>query len=127
MKVLNFRRTSTAVLTFGVLAVAAFVYSSGAHAQAQTPMPAAPAATADSTGATPKAATHEGRSHGMHKHGGDRMWMRLDTDKDGQISKAELLASQQRQLEMFDRADADKNGKLSAEERKAFRAAKRAS
>jgi hypothetical protein len=108
MNVSSFRRTSTVAFTFGVLAVGAFVYSSGLHAQVTAP------------------AVEEHR-HGLHKHGGDRMWMRLDTDKDGQVSKAELLASHQRQLEMFERADADKNGKLSAEERKAFRATKRAS
>jgi Ca2+-binding EF-hand superfamily protein len=50
----------------------------------------------------------------------------MDTDKDGSVSKAELLAAQQKQLEMFDRADTNKDGKLSADERKAFHETMRA-
>jgi EF hand len=114
MNVLSVRRTSTVALGFSLLAVGAFVYSSGIHAQVIAPAPKA-------------AVTVEEHRQSIHQHGGDRMWKRLDTDKDGQISKAELIASHQRQLEMFERADVDKNGKLSAEERKAFRANRHAS
>ena len=45
-------------------------------------------------------------------------WMlgRLDTDRDGAISRAELEAEHQRHVALFDQADADHDGKLSADE-----------
>ena len=54
-----------------------------------------------------------------HRHGG--MFRRIDTDGDGMISRAELLASQQRQLQAFDQADTNRDGKLSPDEMRAFR------
>ncbi len=62
----------------------------------------------------------------MH-HGAMMSW--LDTDADGQISRAELEAANQarlaRELKAFDAADVNKDGKLSQEELKAFRDAMR--
>jgi hypothetical protein len=53
----------------------------------------------------------------------------LDTDADGQISRAELEAANQarlaRELKAFDAADINKDGKLSQDEMKAFRDAMR--
>jgi len=68
----------------------------------------------------------DGHRHG-HGHGdgqgqGPRHpmmgWMlgRLDTDRDGAISRAELEAEHQRHVALFDQADADHDGKLTADE-----------
>jgi len=61
-------------------------------------------------------------------HGAMMNW--LDTDADGQISRAELEAANQarlaRELKAFDAADLNKDGKLSQDELKAFRDAMRA-
>jgi len=66
------------------------------------------------------------RGSGMH-HGAMMNW--LDTDADGQISRAELEAANQarlaRELKAFDAADLNKDGKLSQDEMKAFRDAMR--
>ncbi len=45
-------------------------------------------------------------------------WMlgRLDTDRDGAISRAELEAEYQRHVALFDQADADHDGKVTADE-----------
>ena len=45
-------------------------------------------------------------------------WMlgRLDTDRDGAISRAELEAEHQRHVALFDQADADHDGKVTADE-----------
>jgi len=67
------------------------------------------------------------RGPGMN-HGAMMTW--LDTDADGQISRAELEAANQarlaRELKAFDAADLNKDGKLSQDELKAFRDAMRA-
>lgn len=61
-----------------------------------------------------------GHHHGKHaRHGG--FLKGVDTDRDGQVSRDELQAAQQRQLTMFDRADTDKDGKLSRDEMRAAR------
>jgi len=52
---------------------------------------------------------------------GDRMH-RFDTDRDGQVTRAELEAAQKKQLELFERADADHDGRLTREEMRALRA-----
>jgi EF hand len=105
-------RSTFQALALSVLLIAGGIYSARASAQAATdPGETKPATTAN----TPKphhAMGHQGR--------GDQMMRRMDTDKDGSVSKTELQAAQQKQLEMFDRADTNKDGKLSAEERKAF-------
>jgi len=67
------------------------------------------------------------RGSGMN-HGAMMNW--LDTDADGQISRAELETANQarlaRELKAFDAADLNKDGKLSQDELKAFRDAMRA-
>jgi len=73
---------------------------------------------------------HHDMHHGGHGRHGMRdgaMLRRVDVDRDGMISRAELLESQQRQLAMFERADTDRNGQLTREEMRAFRAAMRGS
>jgi Ca2+-binding EF-hand superfamily protein len=47
---------------------------------------------------------------------------RFDTDRDGQVTRAELEAAQKKQLELFERADADHDGRLTREEMRALRA-----
>ena len=65
---------------------------------------------------------HEGRHGGKHggKWDGKRgdMMAKLDTNKDGQISLAEMRAQA---TTMFDRVDANKDGKIDASERAAMR------
>jgi hypothetical protein len=71
---------------------------------------------------------------GQHGRGGAergaRMMAQHDTDRDGQLSRAELESAQQanaaRRLQAFDAADTDKDGKLAAEEMRAFRDSMRA-
>jgi len=49
-------------------------------------------------------------------------WMldRVDTDRDGAISRAELEAEHQRQVALFEEADSDHDGKVTTAERRAF-------
>jgi hypothetical protein len=106
-------RSAIQAIALSVLLVAGGIYSARASAQAATD----PGETNKPVAST---SSHRGH-HGMAHHSrGDQMMRRMDTDKDGAISKAELQAAQQKQLEIFDRADANKDGKLSTEERKAF-------
>jgi len=69
------------------------------------------------------AGQHGGHGHHRMQHGA--MLRRVDSNRDGMISRAELLESQQRQLAMFERADTDRNGQLTRDEMRAFRAAMR--
>ncbi len=66
-----------------------------------------------------------------HQHGrttkgaaaapGGRMFGRLDADRDGAITRAELDAANQRRAQMFDRADANSDGKITRDEMIAMR------
>ncbi len=72
---------------------------------------------------------HHAKGH--HDRGGERraerMMNRLDTDKDGKVSQAEMLASA---MQAFERLDTDKNGEVTKAEvdakREAFRDARKA-
>jgi hypothetical protein len=111
-------QTRFKAVALSVLIVAGGIYSVRASAQAATDI--------GDTKPAANVSTHKGFS-GMSHHGrGEQMLRRMDTDKDGLLSKAELQAAQQKQLDVFDRADANKDGKLSAEERKAFHETMRA-
>jgi hypothetical protein len=71
---------------------------------------------------------HGGRGgHHDHANRGERMFMQLDTDRDGKLSRGEFEAGQKAMMERaqraFDTADADRDGSLSATERQAFRQA----
>ena len=99
--------------------LAGLLFATGATvAFAQTSPTPAPMPT---PGATPDGQPQPGmQGQGRHhRHGG--MFRRIDTDRDGMISRAELLASQQRQLQAFDRADTNRDGKLSPDEMRTFR------
>jgi EF-hand domain pair len=100
--------------------IAGLMFATGATlAFAQTDPatpPQAPAPGAAPNG-QPQAPGMQG-PHRHHRHGG--MFKRIDTDGDGMISRAELLASQQRQLQAFERADTNHDGKLSRDEMRAF-------
>jgi Ca2+-binding EF-hand superfamily protein len=69
--------------------------------------------------ATPAmAGHHEGGPHGDKK--GAKMMERIDTDKDGFLTKDEMLEAHKARLdEMFERDDTNGDGKLSPEELKA--------
>ncbi len=54
-----------------------------------------------------------GGGPGMHGHGPIEQLMELDTDKDGKVTKAELLAGVQR---IFEKGDLDKDGAIDEEE-----------
>jgi Spy/CpxP family protein refolding chaperone len=101
---------------FSILLLAGTTYVGHAFAQAATD----PAQSKSAV--TPE----KPQGHGMRHNRGDHMVSRMDTDKDGAVSRAELQAAQQKQLDMFDRADVNKDGKLSADERKAFHETMRA-
>ena len=72
-----------------------------------------------------KGAGHEMQHGGHGRHGMHRaaMMRGVDANRDGVVSRTEVLQAQQRQLEMFDRADADRDGQLTRDERRAMRAA----
>jgi hypothetical protein len=57
------------------------------------------------------------------KHGGGHMIEKMDTNKDGAVSKDEAMAFHGQK---FDEMDADKDGKLTKEEGKAFMEKKKA-
>jgi hypothetical protein len=105
-------KTSTVLqaMGFSILLLLGLTYVSQASAQAAT----------DPGQSKPTMSTEKPQGHGMRHNRGEHMMSRMDTDKDGSVSRAELQAAQVKQLEMFDRADANKDGKLSAEERKTF-------
>lgn len=104
------------------LAAGALLISFGAFAQTAGPSaPGAPAPGSAAPCATPPCgpggpgAHHRGPGHHAP------MLRRIDTDGDGQVSRAELQAAQQRQLERFDKADANGDGRLSRDEIRAMR------
>lgn len=98
-------------------AVAALLsVSASAFAQSQPPtMPATPGINSPSA-ADPQAPAPQ---PGGHRHGARKM-MQMDTDGDGQISRAEMQAAHERRMAMFDRADSNRDGKLSREEMRAM-------
>lgn len=53
---------------------------------------------------------HRGRGFGRNDHGPHGMMMKLDTDKDGRISRAESAAGEGKLASHFDRMDANKDG-----------------
>lgn len=113
------------IVTLGAALAATLTAGTLAFAQSQTP-PAAPAATpapgmpcADGQPCGPGQGRGPGHRHGP-RHGGHGA-MAMDTDGDGQLSKAELQAAQQRQLQAFDKADANADGKLTRDEMRAYR------
>lgn len=61
-------------------------------------------------------ADERAQMHGKHRRGGMRgghgRMMALDTDKDGRISRAEMLAGQSKRSERFERMDVNKDGYL---------------
>lgn len=59
---------------------------------------------------------------GRSEMGRGDLMHRFDTDRDGQVTRAELEAVQKKQLELFERADADHDGRLTREEMRALRA-----
>lgn len=99
-------------------AVAAFLsISAAAFAQSQPPVAPGspglnnPSMTDPQTPAPPHGAAH--------RHGARKM-MQMDTDGDGQISRAEMQAAHERRMTAFDRADSNRDGKLSREEMRAM-------
>ncbi len=64
---------------------------------------------------------HEGHAHKGHdKH---KMWDMMDTNKDGVVSKAEFDKMHQ---DKFKKMDANNDGKITKEEKKAYKDAKKA-
>ena len=64
-----------------------------------------------------------GQRAGMMARLGGKRFERIDTDKDGRISLAEVTTQR---LRAFDRADANRDGRLTREERQAARAERQA-
>jgi len=78
--------------------------------------------TLSATAATSAFAEHNGKHHYGHK-GKDRMWERVDANKDGFVTREESLAANE---QMFNKLDTNKDGKISKEERDAHFAEKKA-
>lgn len=99
-------------------AVAAFLsISAAAFAQSQPPVAPASSGTNNPSMADPQT---PGPSYGgAHRHGARKM-MHMDTDGDGQISRAEMQIANERRMAAFDRADSNRDGKLSREEMRAM-------
>jgi Ca2+-binding EF-hand superfamily protein len=53
---------------------------------------------------------HHGRGFGKNGHGPRERMAKLDTDKDGRISRAEWVAGQAKSAERFDQMDVNKDG-----------------
>ena len=115
--------------TLNLAAVAAFLsVSASVFAQSQPPAasgsPAVSGPALTDPAANTSAATHP--RDGVHRHGGGhhqhggRMMRHMDTDGDGQISRAEMTAAHERRMAAFDRADSNRDGKLSREEMRAM-------
>ena len=66
---------------------------------------------------------HAEMQHGQHGQHGAKMFEKIDTDKDGAISKAESQAFHEAR---FAEMDANKDGKVTKEEGKAHHEKKRA-
>ena len=60
-----------------------------------------------------------GRGFGKNGHGPHGMMMKLDTDRDGRISRAESAAGQAKSAERFDRMDVNKDGYIDQADRQA--------
>lgn len=107
--------------TTKLLAAAAALAITGGLAVAQTTAPATPSAAPAGTADAPAGPRGSGHAHGQgHGKRGD-MVRRLDTDGDGQLSRAEMQAMHARQMQGFDAADANRDGKLDADEQRAMR------
>jgi len=63
-----------------------------------------------------------GYGHGPRHPMMGRLLGRLDIDRDGAVSRAELEADHQRQIALFDQADTDHDGKVTADELRAVHA-----
>jgi hypothetical protein len=120
---------STAFRSFSLLAGATAIILAAGTVAAQT----APAPT-PAQAAQPGMPGMPGGHHGMRGERGahgERMMQWVDTDRDGQISRAELDAANQamltRSAAAFESADANRDGKLSTDEMRAFRQAMRPS
>lgn len=75
-------------------------------------------------GSGPGERMHRHDRGGKHGHRGGLM-KGADENRDGKVSRDELLSAQKRQLAMFERADADKDGNLTRDEMRAAREAMR--
>jgi hypothetical protein len=121
------------------LSILAAAISIAGAAVAQTAVPLsqpAPAPQAAPGAATPPAAgapfgrgpdcdRDPPKRHAHHRPNPDWFFGRVQRDRDGQVSREDLIAAQQRRLQMFDRADANRDGKVSREEMHAMRDALR--
>lgn len=63
--------------------------------------------------------------HPQHAARGARVFARLDANRDGVVSRAEVRAANQRRMHMFLRADANRDGQVTREEMHALRATMR--
>jgi EF hand len=89
------------------------------NAFAQQTPPSAPSSAmpaASGTAPVPRSPHHH---PGGHHHAGFMFWFK--SDRDGSISRTELLEQQKNMLEEFDKADLNHDGKLSREELHAWK------
>lgn len=121
---------NTAFKPLSLLAGATAVILVAGSVAAQTaPTPTAPAQLSQpGMPGGPGMGGHHGM-YGERRPHGERMMQWADTDRDGQISRAELDAANQamvtRSMAAFESADTNRDGKLSADEMRAYRQAMR--
>jgi Ca2+-binding EF-hand superfamily protein len=73
----------------------------------------------DRHGHGPMGSWHGGPG-GMSERAENRLFERLDTDKNGEISRDEVAAARQKREQRLAEMDTDKNGDVSREERRAY-------
>ena len=118
-------RTRRSRLTAAIAApVLCLMIGGVAIAQTATSPTAPTDAAATSTAPTPPEGKkgdrprHEGHRHG---HGHRDGFMGARPDANGNVSRTDVIAAQQRALSFFDQADSNKDGVLSRDEREAVR------
>ncbi len=110
------------------LAVTTLILAGGASSFAGDMPAGSPTGTPPEAGSPPPAQDGKGggpRADGFEKRGRE-MFEKTDTNKDGFISKDEMIASHKARIDdMFEKMDTNKDGKLSQDELKAGREAMR--
>ena len=123
-----YRLAALSTLLSGALAGAVWAQPTGGATQPLSPALGQSAPMSHGAGMS-----HHGHG-GMHHEGGmhrARMLKQIDSDGDGQISRAEMdvahEAMRTRSVTAFEAADANRDGKLSQDEMRAYHQAMRAS
>jgi len=116
-------RSMTALIASGILLIAAASAQTTELRSETGPEPKSEKARAPQAAIGPVDHHHLGfhdHEHGPHHPLMSWMLRRLDTDRDGSVSRAELTSAHERQVALFEKADLDHDGKVTADELRAF-------